>query len=341
MDQALTASLVHSKIKPVPCPACGAAVDTLREKQATVEIRGTPVSVVQEMRACSACGAEFENSLDQDWRLAAYAKYRAKAGYVTPEQIKQWRAKNGLTQAEVGELLGFGEATLGRYEKGSLQTAANNAALARIMTPVGLIEAINERPDVLPASKRHRILSENALETADAAARTLLMNALGLEVDQEYRGNREVAFDRLVSFVRKLADAGKNKTVLNKLMFYSDFLAYREHGRSISGLCYARLPYGPVPNEYNSLYGVLSAVKVIVIEPKAFGTFTSDVIKCGNRAVHTYSFGEDEAIIRYVCSKFGTYSSTRITEYSHREKAWTDSPPCGLISYRFAEYLRV
>jgi hypothetical protein len=38
---------------------------------------------------------------------------------------------------------------------------------------------------------------------------------------------------------------GANK--LNKLLFYSDFLAYAETGRSITGATYERLEHGPAP----------------------------------------------------------------------------------------------
>ena len=40
------------------------------------------------------------------------------------------------------------------------------------------------------------------------------------------------------------------KTKLLKEMFYTDFLYYKETCNSITGLEYAKLPYGPVPDQY-------------------------------------------------------------------------------------------
>ncbi|NIO19633.1 MAG: DUF4065 domain-containing protein, partial [Candidatus Aenigmarchaeota archaeon] len=39
-------------------------------------------------------------------------------------------------------------------------------------------------------------------------------------------------------------------TVLNKLLFYADFKHCKEYTVSISGSRYARLPYGPVPDNW-------------------------------------------------------------------------------------------
>jgi hypothetical protein len=36
-------------------------------------------------------------------------------------------------------------------------------------------------------------------------------------------------------------------TLLNKILFYSDFIAYRDTGKSITGASYMRLDQGPVP----------------------------------------------------------------------------------------------
>lgn len=40
------------------------------------------------------------------------------------------------------------------------------------------------------------------------------------------------------------------KTKLMKLLNYSDMIFYKENGISMSGLKYAHLPYGPVPEHF-------------------------------------------------------------------------------------------
>lgn len=46
---------------------------------------------------------------------------------------------------------------------------------------------------------------------------------------------------------RSEEDPRSSATKLNKLLFYCDFTAYRRLGRSITGSCYQKSPFGPVP----------------------------------------------------------------------------------------------
>ena len=51
-----------------------------------------------------------------------------------------------------------------------------------------------------------------------------------------------------------------------KLLNYSDMLFYKENGISISGLKYIHLPFGPVPENYDVLFGIMSADHIAHIE---------------------------------------------------------------------------
>lgn len=46
---------------------------------------------------------------------------------------------------------------------------------------------------------------------------------------------------------RSESDPRFSSTKLNKLLFYCDFAAYRDLGRSITGHSYQKLPFGPAP----------------------------------------------------------------------------------------------
>ncbi len=49
------------------------------------------------------------------------------------------------------------------------------------------------------------------------------------------------------------SDDTVGKTKLMKLLYYSDFLHYRDRGEAISWAHYRKLPLGPVPREANAL----------------------------------------------------------------------------------------
>lgn len=62
-------------------------------------------------------------------------------------------------------------------------------------------------------------------------------------------GNQHVMLKELIVYIaNKLALHPKfGATKLNKILFYSDFIAYAKLGKSITGEKYQKLPLGPAP----------------------------------------------------------------------------------------------
>jgi putative zinc finger/helix-turn-helix YgiT family protein len=142
------------------CPKCGHGGGVLRfARRETVDVRGLEFEVEKILRRCEACGAEFENTKDPDWRVEGYEKYRKSKGMLSPDQIKGWRRAYDLKQAEVTALLGWGEVTLGRYENGSLQTEAHDKRLAELMDPNHLAAMLATHPEAVPVERRRDILA--------------------------------------------------------------------------------------------------------------------------------------------------------------------------------------
>ena len=65
-------------------------------------------------------------------------------------------------------------------------------------------------------------------------------------------------------FAQKSAELLKTK--LMKLLNYSDMIFYKENGISMSGLKYAHLPYGPVPDHFDMILGKMAADHIAHIE---------------------------------------------------------------------------
>lgn len=57
------------------CPGCGAAVTVLRETPTTLRVGDETIPAIRKHRVCEACGAEFENTHDPDWRREARERH--------------------------------------------------------------------------------------------------------------------------------------------------------------------------------------------------------------------------------------------------------------------------
>jgi hypothetical protein len=78
---------------------------------------------------------------------------------------------------------------------------------------------------------------------------------LGSKLPDSITGYVKPDFTKLTEMVKFYSERlSPWKTVLNKLLFYADFLNYRNNCFSMSGVRYRAIKMGPVPNNYNSIY---------------------------------------------------------------------------------------
>lgn len=138
---------------------------------------------------------------------------------------------------------------------------------------------------------------------------------------------RQKLLQAIALFVRGTRNCGLVK--LFKLLYYLDMLHFRETGRSVTGLSYSALPYGPVPT---SLYEELRqpeadmgrVLKTESVPPQLDATrapFTRfSILK---------SPGQDELtrresrIIQELCEIFRDVSAEQISDISHaRNGPW-------------------
>ncbi|AWJ82688.1 hypothetical protein TSH58p_03630 [Azospirillum sp. TSH58] len=324
------------------CPSCGKAGFVSRvSRPETVSIRDLDMNVYRTFRVCANCHAEFENSNDEDWKLDAYAAYREIKGMVTPNAIRDWRKEYDLTQPEVSRLLGWGEATLGRYENGALQSDAHNKALARLMEVDGLAQALEANPGAISDAKKAFILDKLSVPLTIQRARQMLMTVASSPRPSALNGCRLFSVEKTAGLVSFIADAGEFKTKLNKLMFYTDFLSFFKHGRSITGLRYARIPYGPVPDKYGTIFSSLAEMGVLIIEPWEAGECSGEIVRSSRVAGLSILSEEERQVATLVRDYFSGWTSTKIKDFSHKEKAWIEVPTGSPISYDYAAHLQI
>lgn len=329
------------EIKKSECPFCEleGSIEYI-EKAEDVVVRGSNISVTKVSRRCTSCGAEFENTKDHDWKGEAFNKYRAIMGIPTPSEIKTWRESFSLTQGEVSSLLGWGDATIGRYEKGSLPTDAQSDQLKGIMAEDGLLRAIEEKPEAISPAKRDALI-EKIKPIAIINDYKRVIHDIYSNTNEMLNGGTQFAFERAAGLISILSENKESITKFNKLMFYADFLSKHLLGRSISGIQYARINFGPVPENYETLYECMKSVNVIEIEEVFFDTFPAKLISSVERSFRDHLSAEEVEIAVRVREYFSKFTAKRIVEYSHKEAAWIEVGQRMPIPYSYAEKISI
>ena len=327
------------------CPSCERETELVHVKKVEeINVKGVAIPVEVDRFRCVECGEEFDNpSPAFDPLAAAYREYRRRKGMVQPEQIRAFRDKYNLTQRELSDLLGFGGATLSRYENGTLQDEAHDMILRLALEPYNFQRIIEERPDVLTQAKQQQILQRFNHDFKNAASLIFRRSRTENLVPSLLNGFRKLDISKVLSAVQVLTFRNRvYKTKLNKLLFYADFKHFQQTSISITGLCYAHIPYGPVPDQYELLFEILmehdpALRKEEDISQDCSGEFFVYENDPGQAGL---SLAEIQTLVQ-IKEVFKNFTTHKIVDYSHQELAYTSTQPGEIISYAFAKDLKI
>ena len=117
------------------CPVCGAGTLTRHVGTETFEYRGQTRTIPDYVTyVCDACGESVVDagSLKTSGRMLKDFQ-RKVDGLLTGQQIKEIRARLGLTQEQLADLIGGGLKSVARYESGQVCQSRGMDNLLRIL----------------------------------------------------------------------------------------------------------------------------------------------------------------------------------------------------------------
>ena len=134
---------------------------------------------------------------------------------------------------------------------------------------------------------------------------------------------QEEKFRELILYIaeRSAGDPRFGAVKLNKILYYSDFNAYRRLGASITGATYQKLPEGPAPREMLPQREILINDGRIEIEHRPYFNEVQQRINVRKKSNYEFS-GEERAIVNEVIEFMGPMSGREASDYSHRELGW-------------------
>ena len=297
------------------------------------EFRKELFSVHVRYYVCEDTGEKFTTS-EQDELLfnELYSQYRVNHGIPFPEEIKAIRQHYGLNYQQMTKILGFGSNQYAQYEKGQVPSESNGKMLSAIMNCQFMLH----------------LLEDSKTEFSDEEYRKVFQSVLASDIrveDKEtkriiYRDTRRSIYNGFgVHSVRRVSEmvkffvsqeGGVFPTKLNKELFYADFLHYKLHGQSISGLQYQAIQYGPVPVHYDTIYDNIDGInKEIVVSHNMESTRLS----CESFDPSVFTEQEMQTL-NTVLAMAQPMNTKDLINKSHEEEAWLNHHERnGLIPY--------
>jgi hypothetical protein len=119
---------------------------------------------------------------------------------------------------------------------------------------------------------------------------------------------------------KSLGDRHFGKTKLNKILFFSDFAAYRASGSSITGAVYWRLPQGPCPQQLLPVLADLGD-DLILLDEVAYG-YTKVRPMPRRPADLTLFSGAEIAVVDGILDDYWSMTGSQISAASHETLSW-------------------
>lgn len=338
-------------MKIIYCPNCDKSTKAIIKKEKEIfKVRGDDIKIDAKVVICQECKTKvFDEQLDSRNLELAYNIYRNKHNILLPNEVRAIREKYGLSQRALSSLLGWGDITIHRYEAGAIQDIAHDNLLRLIAEPEHMRELFEKNYLRLPAYIRTKV--EERIDQLLAAEKEPLFQTSferlvthkSVDLMSGFREFDLYKFENMVLYLTQRLE-GALKTKINKLLWYVDFLNFKEFSVSITGSRYVHLPFGPIPDNYELIFANMIHENLLEVNEVIFDA--EDDIVGENLVALTDSdesaFEEDEIqVMNYIAATFRDFGSAKITRKSHQEVGYRETTDNEAISYEYAKQLSI
>jgi uncharacterized phage-associated protein len=131
-------------------------------------------------------------------------------------------------------------------------------------------------------------------------------------------------------------------TKLNKLLFYADFSHFKHNGVSISGAPYLAFQFGPVLRHGPRIEEDMLEGGELTADERFFSDGGSGTVFSAGRTADLGVFSvEERATLARIAEQLGGKTSRQLSEMSHAESGWRDTPVGSMIDYAKAAELSI
>ena len=315
----------------IESPFTGGKVEEIFATE-TMTFRGEEYIVHSRYYKCVDTGETFTVSQQDESTLNdLYSQYRIKHGIPFPDEIKAIRTRYGLNYSQIGKMLGFGVNQWAKYEAGQVPSDSNGRLMAALRSKemtLKLLKEIRDLYDDAEYEKVYTLIASSKDEDPLASQDSIFYEGTERSINN---GFGEFNHRKVEEMVKYLVSGKTFPTKLNKKMFYSDFLHFKRHGISISGLRYQAIHYGPVPVHFSTIYDHVPGLNC---ESVFVGGHEASMLSVSQQP-DTTVFSESELeTLNEINKRLEPLSTQEVIDLSHSESAWLNNyPNMGIIPF--------
>jgi len=312
----------------IECPYCDGNANLHREVK-EISYRKDVFNTMTHFYKCDRCNEEFTTTeSDTISLIQVQNQYREKNHIPFTEEILTIREKYGLSASKMSLVLGLGTNGYSNYENGEIPTLAYGNLISAAADPKLFLDLL-EKSRIEFTNNTFSKVKEKALQLMKTVKDNNLPNLNIYENPNNFTGFKKPNIlkikDLISYYIEKSESIFNDKLKINKMLFFTDFIHYKNFGESITGLSYRAIKYGPVPAYYDSIYTYLENEQIIV---PSFLKLTNGAVSevfVSNKTSDIQAFSKEEIeTLNTVISKFALMPTWDMVELSHKEKAWKE-----------------
>lgn len=308
-------------------PFTGKEMKRIYEKR-TWNFRGEQFEYYHTAWLCEDSGEQFTtDDSDTAGFIQVTNQYRQKYGIPYTDDIIAVRNKYGISAAKMSLILGIGVNQYRLYEQGEVPNVSNGRMIRSVMNPKVMLDMVESSANELTQQEYAKITGKIKAVISESEAyklnqyETQRIFCAPRGADNGYAQTSLIRLKNvMLCILERCTDVWCTK--MNKLLFYIDFLSYRERGYAMTGLSYKAIDHGPVPERWDRVY---SEFPEISQELQQYGDFVGNILRPKASFDKTALDESDVAIIDLVCSALGGKTSREISQISHGEDAWLNN----------------
>lgn len=322
------------------CQICSCEDSIVKEYEKIFKIKNKNVKVKIKSRFCTNCNNMiYDEKLDNDTSKRVIQTYLKNYG-IEKEKIINFRKKYHLSQELFSKIIGCAKKTLISYEKGL--SIPNDNYLIILKT---LIENEDTIRPLIEANKEN--FNDKEYSKIEKNIYPYIGNNFkNIEFDydaslSEYNGFTKLSFEKIKNIILYLTKEGLHKTKLLKELFYIDFKCYKEYAYSLTGLEYAKINHGPVPDNFEYLLSKLFDQNIINLDVIIHENYEENIYEAIEKEDMSIFDKKEIEIINYVKNYFKDFNVKEIVDFSHKEKAFKNTDLKEMISYEYSFDLKI
>ncbi|MDF7683734.1 DUF4065 domain-containing protein [Lactobacillus sp. ESL0679] len=243
-----------------------------------------------------------DTKLDDQAVEIANSLYREEFGLISPQDIKKYRAKIGLSQREFAKLTGLSPNTVALYETGAFPTKANNKLLKLLFSDDNLLEEL--------VQQNKRTLSDVIIKKTNNYLQSKEELITNTSVKPKFNSVQLTNWYRVTNYFAAQADENVEHLTQMKVLKLLYFAYGRYGARSASNLFLSpilALAYGPVVKEVHEKFNGQKDLIANGLNDKAFADF-SEIAKDA----------EITGILNEILQDYGNQTAYSLSKITHQ-----------------------